>query len=182
MKKFKNSFSKASAFTAVLFLGIFAISCNNNTSSKKVEEIIEIDSSEKTDMDNEKEFVQVMQKHLDAVSNRDLVALKETMDPNGQMQLILPGSEIIDGVGGFMDYHKEWFAEPDWTFETKILKTEIGTELGMAITEIVYREPLRKPEPYFNRMIVSYDLKKIAGKWYIIKDHASSIEKSTDVK
>jgi len=29
-------------------------------------------------------------------------------------------------------------------------------------------------------MIVSYDLKKIDDKWYIIKDHATSVEKSTD--
>ncbi len=46
----------------------------------------------------------------------------------------------------------------------------------MAVTEIVYREPEREGKPYFNRMIVSYDLEKIDGKWYIIKDHASSIE------
>ncbi|CAM3505587.1 YybH family protein [Aequorivita lipolytica] len=123
-----------------------------------------------------------MQKHLDAVSNRDLVSLKETMAPNGQMQLILPKTEIIKGVDGFMDYHKEWFAAPDWTFETKILNTEIGQDVGMAIIEIIYREPLRDGKPYFNRMIVSYDLKKIEGKWYVIKDHASSIEKSTGTK
>ncbi len=119
---------------------------------------------------------------MDAVTNRDLVSLKETMAPNGQMQLILPKTEIIDGVEGFMEYHKEWFKDPDWTFETKILNIEIGQDVGMAITEIVYRVPNRKPEAYFNRMIVSYDLMKIDGNWYIIKDHASSIEKSTDTK
>jgi len=52
----------------------------------------------------------------------------------------------------------------------------------MAITEIVYREPERNGEPYFNRMIVSYVLEKIDGHWCIIKDHASSVEKSTDKK
>jgi len=29
-------------------------------------------------------------------------------------------------------------------------------------------------------MIVSYGLEKIGDTWYIIQDHASSIEKSTD--
>lgn len=29
-------------------------------------------------------------------------------------------------------------------------------------------------------MIVSYDLVKENGYWYVVKDHASSIEKSTD--
>ncbi|MGB5554201.1 MAG: nuclear transport factor 2 family protein [Flavobacteriaceae bacterium] len=129
---------------------------------------------------NEEMFVSTMQKHLDAVSNRDLSILESTMSPDGKMQLILPETEIIDGVSGFMEYHKEWFKDSSWTFETKILNTNLGDDFGMAITEIIYREPERNGEPYFNRMIVSYDLEKIDGRWYIIKDHASSVEKSTD--
>ena len=31
-------------------------------------------------------------------------------------------------------------------------------------------------------MIVSYDLQKINGQWYFIKDHANSIQKSTDLE
>lgn len=126
------------------------------------------------------DFVQTMQKHLDAVTNRDLVALKSTMAPTGEMQLILPGTEIINTVDGFMDYHKVWFSDSTWTFETKILNTRVGRDMGMAITEIIYREPDRDGQPYWNRMIVSYDLQNISGKWYIVKDHASSIAKSTD--
>ncbi len=127
-------------------------------------------------------FVDTMQKHLDAVSNRDLKTLQSTMAPNGKMQLILPKSPIIQGVSGFMEYHSEWFKDSSWTFETKILNTEIGDRFGMAITEIIYREPERNGRSYFNKMIVSYDLEKIDGDWYIIKDHASSIKASTDVE
>lgn len=129
---------------------------------------------------NKNKFISAMQKHLDAVSNQDLVALKETLAPNGQMWLMVPATERIDSVSGFMDYHKAWFAEPNWTFETKILETEISDDLGLAIVESIYREPLRDGVPYFNRMSISYVLKKINGNWYVIKDHASSIEKSTD--
>jgi len=39
---------------------------------------------------------------------------------------------------------------------------------------------IRDGVPYFNRMIVSYDLENLDGAWYVIKDHASSVEKSTD--
>lgn len=131
---------------------------------------------------DEQEFIETLEKHLNAVSNKDLNTLKSTMSPEGDMQLILPGSEIINSVNGFMKYHEEWFQDTTWTFETKILNTEIGEKLGIGITEIIYREPERNGKPYFNRMIVSYGLKKRDGNWYIIKDHASSIEKSTDNK
>lgn len=129
---------------------------------------------------SDQEFTRTMEKHLNAVTNRDIETLSSTMSPNGGMQLILPGSEIIYSLEGFLDYHREWFRDTSWTFETKILNTKIGDRMGMAVTEVVYREPEREGKPYFNRMIVSYDLEKIEGKWYIIKDHASSIEKSTD--
>jgi len=132
--------------------------------------------------ENESAFSAVMQTHLNAVTNRDLKTLGSSLSPKGNMQLILPSEEIINKVEGFMDYHEEWFAQPDWSFETKILNTEVGETMGMAIAEVVYRELERDGKPYFNRMIVSYDLQKIEGKWYVIKDHASSIEKSTDLK
>ncbi|WP_055443519.1 YybH family protein [Lacinutrix himadriensis] len=135
------------------------------------------------EVQNEMFFVETMQKHLDAVSNKDLNALKSTLSPEGNMQLILPQTEITNTVDAFMKYHEDWFAvQAPWTFETKILNTKIGESFGIAITEIVYKEPERDGKPYFNRMYVSYALQKIEGKWYIIKDHASSIEKSTDKK
>ena len=129
---------------------------------------------------DEMAFVATLQQHLNAVTEKDLEALASTMSPEGKMQLILPGSEIMDSVDQFIDYHRAWFQDTTWTFETKILNTDVGDRLGLAITEIIYREPERDGKPYWNRMVVSYGLEKIDGHWYIIKDHASSIEKSTD--
>jgi ketosteroid isomerase-like protein len=155
----------------IAFFLIVNISCDNKSTIK-----------DDVERKSREDFIATLKKHLDAVSNRDLESLKSTMSPNGEMQLLLPGSEIIYNVDGFMDYHEEWFQDTVWTFETKIVNTEIGRDLGLGVTEIIYREPERDGEPYFNRMTVSYVLKKIEGSWYIIKDHASSIEKSTDKK
>jgi hypothetical protein len=129
---------------------------------------------------DQQQFLEVINKHLNAVSNRDLESLKSTLSPTGEMQLILPKAEILYSVEAFLQYHIDWFALPDWTFETKVLNTKVGKQLGMAIVEIIYREPMRDGQPYFNRMIVSYVLERTNGHWYVIKDHASSVEKSTD--
>ena len=130
--------------------------------------------------DSETQFIETLTKHLNAVTNRDSKSLESTLSPKGNMQLILPQTEIMYSVDTFMDYHKQWFAAKDWTFETKILNTNIKADLGMATVDIIYREPIRDGKPYFNRMTVSYVLEKMQGQWYVIKDHASSIEKSTD--
>ncbi|MBK8968470.1 MAG: nuclear transport factor 2 family protein [Saprospiraceae bacterium] len=123
-------------------------------------------------------FTACLQKHLDAVSNKDLPGLESTLSPDGNMQLILPNREITNTVAEFVDMHRDWFQDTSWTFETKILNAEVGPEIGAATTEIMYREPNRNGKPFFNRMAVSYTLKKINGRWYVIKDHACSLEKS----
>lgn len=98
------------------------------------------------------------------------------------MQLILPSTEVIHTVDSFMQYHAAWFQDTisNWTFDTRILNSNVGERIGIGITEIIYREPERNGAPYFNRMTVSYAMEKLDGEWYLIKDHASSIEKSTD--
>jgi ketosteroid isomerase-like protein len=124
--------------------------------------------------------LQVMEQHLQAVSQKNLQSLADTLDPDGRMQLILPQSEIREGTEAFLAFHRDWFANGDWTFETRILNHELGRDLAMVVVEIIYREPERDGKPYVNRMIVSYDLIRKNGRWYVIKDHASSVRKSTD--
>ncbi len=133
-------------------------------------------------MSNKKECIATLERHLNAIGERDLETLRSTLSPNGNMQLILSGMEIIDKVDGFMTYHRDWFETPGWTMRNTILNCEVGETMGMAVVEALYREAERDGKPYFNRLIVSYDLQKIDGRWYVIKDHASSVAKSTDVK
>ena len=164
----------------LLCLLALAFTVFTDCDASKNKPVVKVVSTSLQQQQNERAFVKAMRTHLDAVSNRDLKTLRNTLSPDGRMQLILPGTEIIDGVEGFMDYHVDWFKDTSWTFETNVLRTNIGDRLGLAITEVVYREPERNGVPYFNRMIVSYDLEKTDGHWYVIKDHASSVEKSTD--
>jgi len=171
----KNLYNNNFTFIIILVFSIFFLSCETTIESTP-EELVKIKLERKASMEKK------MKQHLDAVTNRDLVTLKSTMHPDGKMQLILPGAKIMDGVDAFMNYHTEWFADTtsQWTFETKIVNSEVGENLGMAITEIMYREPERDGKPYFNNMSVSYVLENVNGTWYVIKDHASSIKKSTD--
>ena len=160
----------------VLFFVLFTtFSCQEKTADKK--------ESVETSQISDKEIVlATMQKHLDAISERDLQTLQSTLSPEGTMQLILPGTEIIEKTSGFVDYHREWFKTDNWTMDSKILNLESGETLASAVVESIYKEPERDGKPYFNRMHVSYVLKKVGDKWYVIKDHMASVEKSTDVQ
>ncbi len=129
---------------------------------------------------NEALFHATLSKHLKAVANKDYATLQSTLSPKSTMELIQPSAEIVYTADGFMEFHKEWFAVPNWTVSTKVLSTHIGDKIGVATTEFLYQEPERNGKPYFNRLIVSYTLEKVDGNWYFIKDHASSIEKTAN--
>jgi hypothetical protein len=159
----------------VFFLSVLLTSCNEHKTHTHEENEV---NSVTDNTANEKAFVALMQKHLNAVTNRDLKTLASTLSPNGEMQLILPGEDIMYTAEKFMEFHRGWFQDTLWTFETKILNTDVGERFGMAVTELTYREPERNGKPYFNRQIVSYDLKKINGEWYVVKDHCTSAEKT----
>ncbi|MBX2877800.1 MAG: nuclear transport factor 2 family protein [Saprospiraceae bacterium] len=162
--------------TLSLLLGLLAlIACERAPTEAE-----HLDSQEALQQKDQAAFTATLEKHLQAVSSKDLVNLGSTMSPDNKMQLILPGSEIIHSADSFLLFHKNWFQDTSWTFETKILSTEVGAHFGLAVTEVMYREPERAGVPYFNRMIVTYGLQKVEDQWYIIMDHASSIEKSTD--
>lgn len=148
---------------SLLIIGISSCDLKENEVSKK---------------QNEELFKSVILKHLNAVTTKDSKTLKSTMSPIGNMELIQPSSEIVYSVDGFMKFHQDWFEVPNWSVNTKILSTDIGDRIGVATTEFLYKEPERDGKPYFNRLIVSYTLEKINSNWYIIKDHASSIEKT----
>lgn len=165
MKNFKILFG--------ISLTLALLSCQNQPEKKP--EVTNVDSKL-----NKEKLLTTMNAHMQAISDRDLVALKSTLSPNGTMQLILPGMEIIETVDGFMEYHREWFEAENWTFNYDILNSEVGDTMGMVVMSFTYKETERDGKPYFNRMIISYDLQKIDGTWYVIKDHASSVEKSTD--
>jgi hypothetical protein len=158
-------------FVAVfMFLATLLISCTN-TAEKPIDNKVAQEQ-------NELLFTKTLQTLLTAIENRNLDSLKSTLSPTGEMQLILPGLKIKNTVDEFVTLHQEWFKDTTWTIETKIVNIKVGDKIGMAITEAMYREPDRNGKPYFNHMMVSYDLEKIDNRWYVIKDHASSIEKT----
>jgi len=166
---------KTTLFFNLLLLLVFFLSCKEEVTVKPQAVV-----QDKTL--NKEMALGVMQKHLNAISNRDLETLESTLSPEGTMQLILPGTEIIEKTSGFMEYHREWFQSTNWTIDSKILNSDICESIAVSVVESVYKEPERDGKPYFNRMHVSYVLKKIEGKWYVIKDHMASVQKSTDTQ
>ncbi|MEQ9168566.1 MAG: nuclear transport factor 2 family protein [Fulvivirga sp.] len=126
----------------------------------------------------EEDAIEVLNNHLGAIAEKDLTLLEQTLSPNGDMELILSGREVTYTTASFIQLHKDWFNETGWTYSWKILNTNVNADLAIASVEVLYEEADINGKPYFNKMIVGYGLRKENGHWYVIKDQATSIEKS----
>ena len=126
----------------------------------------------------EDEFTKTLETHLRAISEKDIETLKSTLVPGDEFFLILPGSKTVTKRSEFLQSHVDWFQDPTWTYEYRITHSIIGDRVGIAIVDVMYREPERDGKPYFNHMTLSYGLQRMSGKWFVIKDHASTIEKT----
>ena len=124
------------------------------------------------------EFYSALTEHLNSVINKDFETLKTTLpEPNEPMILILPNGSLTTTAKEFLDIHKDWFQDSTWTIDFKIIKTNNTSNFGIALVESTYREPERFGKPYFNKMLITYAMKKNKDKWLVINDHASSIQK-----
>lgn len=128
--------------------------------------------------EKDEKFRMVLEKHLEAVSNKDFDQLKETVPESGALAWILPNGASFMKAEEFLENHQEWFQDSSWTMTTRIVQADWGLDYGTAIIEADLREPERNGKPYFHRMYITYGLKKTNGDWKVVLDHASTIEKS----
>lgn len=123
-------------------------------------------------------FRVALEQHLEAVTTKNFAALKETVPASGELIWILPNGASFNKAEDFLQNHQTWLQEPQWTMTTRIIQADWGSDYGTATVEADLREPERNGKPYFHRMFITYALKKMDGKWLVVMDHASTIEKS----
>lgn len=130
---------------------------------------------------NTEEMKFALRKHLDAVTNKNVDSLKSTIPlEDNTMHLILPDGTEMSTAGEFLKMHSDWFLDTisNWHIDFEIKYVYRNNNLGYSLVEAMLTEPIRNGKPYFHKMHVSYVMEKRDNKWLVIKDHASSIEKS----
>jgi len=142
----------------------------------------DVNNKETTEsISNTEEMKLALRKHLNAVTNKNIDTLKITIPKeNETMFLMLPDGAKMSTSGEFLKMHADWFLDTisKWHIDFEIKYVYRNDNLGYSLVEAMLTEPERNGKPYFHKMHVSYVLEKRDNKWLVIKDHASSIEKS----
>jgi uncharacterized protein (TIGR02246 family) len=117
-------------------------------------------------------FRQALAKHLRAIQERDLEALADTL-ARERLALIMSDGKLVRSTAEFLEAHRGWFANANWTLGTEEVEIFEGADLGVALLRLDYREPPEvRSESYLTLVFQRRD-----GKWLMVQDQNTPVRK-----
>jgi hypothetical protein len=122
-------------------------------------------------------FEEALNNHLEMVKRRNLPGFTKTVIQDERLILILPNGTLIEGFEAVKQFHAEWFSDPDWTLESRLIKTIIGQDLGTALLEVEYKDLDMDGEPYFLKYYLNLTFLFENEQWLLVFDQNTMLPK-----
>ena len=114
------------------------------------------------------EFAEAVQRHLDAVGGRDLDGYLATV--HDDVSLILPGGRLVEGREAVAAFHREWFADPDWSWVLSGVRSAAAGDTGVAVVAVEYHDLDGSGQAYTVRYLLSLTFARRDGVWLLLHD------------
>lgn len=118
------------------------------------------------------DFEAALTQHFAAIQNRDLPQYIATITEAESLPLIFPDGTFIATRGGVIDFHTDWFADPNWQMDLRTINTIVGTDMAIATLETAYRDT---PEGVDRYGYVALVFKLEGGEWRLVHDQNTRI-------
>jgi hypothetical protein len=119
------------------------------------------------------DFDSALQKHFDAIENRDLDAFKANLTRNPTLYTIVQNGHAFKTPQELIDIHEAWFKDPRWIWEGSPVHKVIGADMAMAVVKYSYRA---KPEVTPFESWLTYVFALEDGEWKIIHDQNTALD------
>lgn len=117
-------------------------------------------------------FNEALDAHFAAIQNRDIEAYTKTITTDPNLPLIFPEGTMLMTRAEVIDFHKTWFADPNWVYEPTIIGTLISGNAAVATVRYTYRDtPDGAPRSAFLGLV--FELQN--GEWRLIHDQNTRI-------
>jgi ketosteroid isomerase-like protein len=115
-------------------------------------------------------FRETLSRHLQAIQDRDLDALADTV-ADGALILITAEGKLVRDAREFLEAHRAWFAMDGWQlFVTPVEITE-GADLGVAVLHLLYCESEVRQQSHLTLVFARRD-----GKWRMVLDQNTPLK------
>ena len=119
-------------------------------------------------------FEAAVERHLAAVGARDYEALVPTVTEEERLLLIFPNGHVTHSRAEFLSFHREWFADPNWTMKFEKIGTYYIEGYGRALYRTTYDGDGSGPEePRSSYLSLGFRLEK--GQWRLVDDQNTRI-------
>ncbi len=119
------------------------------------------------------DFDAALQRHFDAISNRDIKAFTSHLTRGETLYTIVQNGHAFTTPAEIIAIHEEWFKDPDWIWEGTVVHKVVGEDMAMALVKYDYR-PKPQDEPLSNWLIYVFELQD--GAWRIVHDQNTALD------
>jgi hypothetical protein len=119
------------------------------------------------------DFDAALQRHFDAIVNRDLEAFKANLTGNETLYTIVQNGHAFKTPQELIDIHEMWFKDPNWIWEGSVVHKVVGEDMAMAVVKYSYRA---KPEDAPFESWLTYVFALEDGAWRIIHDQNTALD------
>ena len=123
-------------------------------------------------------FRETLSGHLEAVQTRNLNALTQTLPPEGPLLLIFPKGNSTNTVADFIEFHRKWFADTDWTVAYVEMLRHESSDLGTAIIRASYTDKTVCGDPVSYDVWINLVFRKLIKRWCLVQDQNTIIDSS----
>jgi ketosteroid isomerase-like protein len=112
-------------------------------------------------------------RHLDTIAGRDLDGYTATL--HDDVVVILPTGTTLVGKAAVTDFHRDFFADPDWAQDFTERSTTVGEHVARALFEADYRDVDQDGEPIRKRFLVAFVFARIGAEWLLLHDQCTPV-------
>jgi ketosteroid isomerase-like protein len=124
----------------------------------------------------DKELAAVLDAHVKAVQARDLAALEKTITTGETLDLILPNGHRTTTRAQYVDMHREWFKETNWTWSLANVAVAEAKDMAVVTARTRYEERDGDKSVVAEGWL-SLTFRREAAGWRLVHDQNTPIRK-----
>jgi ketosteroid isomerase-like protein len=119
------------------------------------------------------DFDAAIQQHFDAITKRDIEAFKSHLTRGETLYTLVQNGHAFTTPAETIELHKQWFQDPNWIWEGKVIHKVVGEDVAMALIKYEYR-PNADSASFSTWLTYVFQLQD--GQWRIVHDQNTALD------
>ncbi|NRA66936.1 MAG: nuclear transport factor 2 family protein [Pseudobacteriovorax sp.] len=111
-------------------------------------------------------FQEVLNQLLKAIEKKNFKQLEACLPPEGPIAAIMCDGTVLEDVEDYLEFHKEWFEDGEWSITHDIVFTEETTEMSYAVVENEYFDK-DDDGSYSMTLLTTCVMRHVEGRWVL---------------